>query len=329
MSKYHFILMLPLFLFTLKAKAQSKTEILALLKKYDTDGYFVISAYESAPRKYKIDNYKISLGAPVNFMIYVDSLNKNDLWDEINTVVHEMCHAYSGTMVYPILQKEGNYNNEQEFYALYRGRKNTLLLQLTETFPTKKIVDSIPSKLKTLRFETYIDTNEELLGAQKNGVYGLLEEWNAYYHGTKTSYLSYDYYRNKNNDSPADLLEYMQSFDGTFFAHAEFKFYILKYLLFARINYPLVFKKIMDNKSFRQAYKAINNDFGELIKQYEKRRNGILANMQSQGYTIEITEKWTKIGNSGIGNFREEFRLLTEELQFPVYQKLEAQIIGY
>lgn len=327
-NRYYYLIIALFFLTTGTLLGQSRKEVLALLKKYDSDGLYVITSYENAPRKYIINNRRISLGKPINFMIYVDSVNTDDLWDEMNTVVHEMCHAYSGTMAFPILEKNNIYDDKIDYYALYRGNKNTLLLPITNTFLTKKITNAIPTKLRTLRFTTYIDTEERLLGAQQHGVYGLLEEWNAYYHGTKTSFLSYDYYKNKNNNSPTDLLEYMQSVDGTFFAHAEFKFYILEYLLYARNNYPIIFKNILSNTAFKKAYKEINADFTNLIMNYQEKRSVILSELKNEGHNVELTDKWTKIGNSGIGNYMDSYKLLMNELSSNTYQKLEKQILN-
>ena len=52
-------------------------------------------------------------------------------------------------------------------------------------------------------------------------------------------------------------------------AYAEFKYYILNYLYYAKKHHPDVYKGIVNNKEFCKAYKTLESSYAKLIKEYE------------------------------------------------------------
>jgi hypothetical protein len=61
-------------------------------------------------------------------------------------------------------------------------------MKKTKTFPSREIIPSIPENLRTFRFSDYVETTNEIQSTQNEGIYGLLDEFNSYYQGTKASF---------------------------------------------------------------------------------------------------------------------------------------------
>jgi len=57
----------------------------------------------------------------------------------------------------------------------------------------------MPSKFKvgdrTMRFSSYVVTNNELMSTQLDGIYGLMNEWCAYYNGFRTTVRNFPEYK--------------------------------------------------------------------------------------------------------------------------------------
>ncbi len=305
---------------TLNRKAMEK-RTLEILQKYDPEALEIINTYQNAPLKYNFDGVQITLGAHTHFMEYIKGNTEENIIKHINTAVHEMNHGYTSVASYAHLQqnKKIKYNFEDEFYLYFINSKEKILVKLSPTFPSVKLARVIPKNLQTFRFSTYIKGSSS---TQEHGIYGLLDEMNAYYIGTRTSFLLYDYFLNERKAEGQEWLEYMQDIDGTLYAYLEFKYYILKYLLYAQTQHAAIYQEIMQNKAFKTAFLKIDQNFGQLAADYFQRREKLLNDLQSKGFSVKIDEKYTYIGNSGTGNFMDVYHLLEEELSKQTYQEM-------
>jgi hypothetical protein len=77
------------------------------------------------------------------------------------------------------------------------GNKETIIIEVKKCFYSREIVSIIPENLRSHYFNKYIDTNFDILASQQYGACGIMEEWNAYYWGTRTSVELYDFYIDK------------------------------------------------------------------------------------------------------------------------------------
>lgn len=318
--KQFFSLVSFLMLYSAIGFSQSaEAKALKILKKYSPDGYEIITDYRQAPASYKFGNAKMSFYKNNSFKRYLATKNRLTLAGSLSTAVHEMNHAYTDLCAYRHL-KTIEMGEEYECYYLDDGKY--VIVKLTETFPVKNMSSEVPQELRTFRYETYMSKPSKNQSTQTSGVYGLLNEFNAYYQGSKTSYNLYDYYTDETEGKVSDRQLWMQNFDGSFFAYAEFRYYILMYLIYAEKNEKEIYEGIMQNAEFKQVFNYVDQAFFQLIADYQSRRAKLLDEFKKQKMSVNIDDDRTWIDGLGTGNFQREYKILMKEMQKPQYRKM-------
>jgi hypothetical protein len=310
--------------------AESKTinnrkALLSILEKYSPDSYWIIKNYESTPTRYVIGNSTITLSPVTDFMTYITSYDANDAIEELTTAVHEICHGFTSKYAYSLLNDE-RLQEIGGYLAITIQNDSTLLVRKTAAFPSSKISNMIPESCRTARYDTYITANEERLGTQINGIYGLLDELTAYYHGTRTAVDLYGYYKKELKTCGQKWLDFFSCVDGQYFAYGEFKLFILEYLIYAKEHEPDIYSGIIDNAGFCRALVAIDQKYSSLIERYDSLKKDILHELDNERYIVSEDEEWTYIGTSvaskGQGNFKSTFHILMNEIAKPELQEM-------
>ncbi len=180
--------------------------------------------------------------------------------DHLSTAVHEQCHSFCGAssgFLYSSIQSK----YIRAYVQIYTGNGQFIRVPTTDIFPSSEMVGTIPESLKTFRFDTYID-GDPLMGSIQYGVYGMLDEFTAYCWGNQDDILQENF--------RSEIGRQMTSFSNSFLAYAEFRYYILHYMLYAREHYPDVYADILDNDLFRQAFSTVDRKFAGFA---EKQKN--------------------------------------------------------
>lgn len=181
--------------------------------------------------------------------------------DRLSTAVHEQCHSFceapSGLC----------YSNIQSKYIcayvqIYTGDGQSVRVPTTDVFPSSEMVDTVPESLKTFRFANYIDGDPAMASIQY-GVYGMLDEFTAYCWGNQDDILQKDF--------RSAIGRQKTSYSNSFLAYAEFRYYILHYMLYARKHYPDVYADILDNALFRQAFSTVDSKFAGFAEKQKNR----------------------------------------------------------
>jgi hypothetical protein len=270
------------------------------------------------------------LGANVvgDFVVEIEGDDEEACVTGINTIVHEDNHAAHTFLGREALkEKFGRFSDEfykWDYFYLKDGR--FILVKKTPTFPSRELTAVIPEELRTFRFATYIDTDNAMQSTQLEGVYGLLDEMNSYYQGTKASFNLLPYFEKKG--ASANWHDYFQGVNGTFYGCLEFRFYFLKYLMFAKENHPDVYDGIMKNKGFLNAFLEVERNALELIRAYFDEKPEIYKRLESYGWKVHEDEQYLTINATGRNsrhmNFMGAYQLLNEEMKKPEY----AEMVG-
>ena len=255
----------------------TKKNIMTLLNKYDKDGAYLLNSTE------KSNNY-------------MSWFSKDErIINNLEVAIHEQCHHYTWS-------KSGSYKK----ISIYVGNKKKINVKFTKLFRTKKMAGSIPKRCRTFRYPTYISKPSKNLGSNIKGVYGLLDEFNAYCWGMHNAVSMYSYYM-KNRSEYGIINDYIFLGLNGRQAYAEFKYYILHYLYYAKKHYPSVYKGIMSNKNFKKAYKKTEKRFAGLIKKYEK--------------------NLVDLGLDAYYDMTDEYKILCEELAKKRYVSLHKKLL--
>lgn len=334
------VLVLFILVFQFQSQASQdlspRETILQLLKNYSPTGYYIVDQYEKIPEEVEFKYMKWKKKKD-DFMEFVKGDTTKDLLAAINVVVHETCHTYTKLAAYQL--SEERFGKASAGYdAHYIGNNTNILVKRTLVFDTGEIASSIPESLRTFRFKTYVSTESDdgskLLGSKYLGIYGLLDEFNAYYHGNKAAFDLYPYYRDKMPPGAMKWHDYFWGVNASFAANMEFKFFILKYLQYAKAKYPEVYQGIIGNKDFKEAFWAIDKNHAELIAEYFKVTEEIYESLRKEGFTVSEDEKYYYMGKTihtsslGTRNHMESFYLLQKEMEKDEYQILLEELKG-
>jgi len=294
-----------------------------LLSKYSPDGFYILDQFYKTPSEYGGQSHS----GDDDFTKWIDGDTEQDIVKSLNTVVHEMDHGFTGRVYLKIMQEANQPIESGDYSSFYLGNKETRIVKHTEVYVSKEINSVFPSNLITSRYETYVYPSEPIMGSQQSGVYGLLDEWNAYYNGTKTSFDLYNYFKEKRDDAKG-WAEFFSDYYGTYYAYLEFKSYILVYMIHAKQNYPELYNNFMKNNDLLYSLRKTDEIWKKLINDFKVTRAKIITDLTSRGMDVEENGKFFYINGSGTGNFSEIYNNFQEELKKSEYQRM-AQALGF
>ena len=306
--------------------AQTKTRTLVILKKYNPEGYQILNTYLNAPTTFKIGPMTTT-SSKTDFGIYLTGADENSIVASLGTVVHEINHGYTSLLA---LNEKASKNliklADKRASLFFINANQQILVAHTRTFPSKLIANDIKLGFRKFRYDEYITSTNTILGTQQSGVYGLMDEWNAYFQDTRTNYELYDYFVAETKQGPADWARYLSQVNGVFYAYAEFKYFILTYLKYAQKNQPAIYQDIINNAAFKESFQAIDKGYAHLIQQYFARRTTILNDLTDKGLQINIDDQFTFIGAKGHGNFMREYNELITTINEDSFKKVLSDL---
>ena len=252
-QRKQFTLSLP----ELPSPSASLTEenVFALLDNLDPDGAWIIRNADSHYDAHYINGVKVD--TEPNFMGYFAASMNDPLGKaaaelgRLGSVVHESCHDF--THVNPSYV-QGKWHYQEKIYT---GDGECILVDYTDTFKTEEMGKLLPESLRTSRYDEYISEGARPT-ANQHGIYGLLNEFAAYCWGNNDMVKTFDYLNRRSSNA----------YDNEFVSYAEFRFWILSYMLYAKENHPDVYQGILDNAAFRQAFTAVDAKFAQVIQDF-------------------------------------------------------------
>lgn len=323
-----FILLLTI---VFSAEAQNKRAaremIWELLANNNPDAYYFMTKLYELPVDYAFGNMQVSLSEETDFMEYVDHYKLPEILDDMGTAVHEACHGYESRKPYRLIEERGIPFDFEESYSVYFvSRDEEYLVRQTATFPSREMARDIHEKYRSLRFDTYINTSRKYLGTQQKGIYGLMDEFTAYYNGFKSIVLNFPEYQKYAESNVFNYLHYIEHSASQKIAYYEFTFYILQYLSYANINYPELYREILNNEPFKEAFSAVSKAYRDIIIRYENNIQAIKHDVESRGESFKYDGESVWIGNNGIGTFSEDEKALKDAIGSLRFRKIAEKL---
>jgi len=331
MRKFLFISLL--FAFSL-AHAQSKEAgrkvVWEMLKTYHPDAHYFITNLYKMPLKYKVGSMTMTTSKAADFMVYVSRNSRAGVLTDISTVVHESYHMYASKRVYSaLIEKNLSIDFDDRYTVYFIDKKEEYVVKHTPTFPSKKMAAEIRGDLRSFRWKTYIQTNEKLLSTQQSGIYGLMNEWTAYYNGMKVIVGGFPEYQKLAKGNPGAYKLFLQDAGSIKISYPEFKYYILHYLEYASRKETKIYDEIIANKEFKKAFWAIDRAFDLVIQRYDQLLQDVEKEVTAAGLDFKLENGYLWIGNEGAGTFERENTAFLEAVNSEQYRKvLEDLEIG-
>ncbi len=309
------------------SKAEAEQVMWNYIEKYSPDNYLMMQKLEGRPSTVQLGRTRIKLPPESSPMLWIEEYTDEGIRRSLNTIVHETHHGFTSSYPYVMLEKspEIRYKFRDDYSAFFITPEEIYLVKHTEVFSSHELARYTPKNLRTFRFGPYIYPKDTELGSQVNGIYGLMDEWNAYYHGTKMAYDLFDHYGELAKNNPQIYLEHIADLAGTYFAYYEFKYYILQYMIHARRRYPDIYGELLTNHELRKAYGAIDQKYNGLIKDFELRLDQLSEQLNKETDPKEayLREGFYFIGRKGVGLFVDETNRLKKELQKETYVEMD------
>lgn len=326
MKGYVFYLLFVSMLITdhslLAQQKKSRKQLLELTAHYSPDAYFILT---------HVGDFA--------FEKYLDHHTPLGIAQELNTVVHESVHRLNFLSDFDAQVK---YNHPVTSY--YLKADQMIVVPVGNVFNSVELNQFVPRSLQqeVNRYTTYIGNTEgEMVSSQVNGIYGIIDELCAYYHGTKVSYDLYEYYLRELCPGFKDAhcwRNYFTEITGTLSACYEFKLFLSWYLQYARKHHPQIYDSCMSNLPLRVVFTLLDDLFGELEKQYQARLQEVLQKVKDRkGYTLMLRETNGEIflsvhegngsysGSSLFENYRARLRKMLEKEEHRVLQTFRVE----
>lgn len=235
--------------------------------------------------------------------------------DMLSTAVHEVFHGFCGSAA-----------NGQRYQ--YLGDGFYVVVDESETYDSEEMTVWIPEDLRTFRFEEYVAPGCGNMDSNINGIYGLLNEFNAYWTDMNHSVAMFDYFCAQ-EQMLNTWRHYIIGCENSRMAYAEFRYYILTYLLYAKENYPEVYQGLLENDALRYAFRTVEQNYASAIETYEYQL-WQLANGQIPGTieNVEVTDSFVWFGGKGIGRFTGDYSKLITAMEEKEYVQMMETFCG-
>lgn len=241
--------------------------IRALLDRYSPSGSWIVRTYESIPMEFKFGRTTITLAKSEGFEAYVDDNAPNKVVHYTSVGVHEIYHGLTYRLQFQ-LQADAKAKDAVKAEGHWIKGEPTLVLY-TPIFPAREMVATFPVEARGFRWETYISTSNDIQSTQQQGVFGLLDEWTAYMQEATTELDYWPWIRDEAPKTNAVYTDYRARLVDIPVPAAEFRLYILHYMIYARDKQPDVYRGLMANESFRRAFIATDDAWNSVVARYE------------------------------------------------------------
>lgn len=270
-----------------------------LFGQYDSDEKKA-KFYLELCKKYSPDAFEIlNSDTAHSFTRYASKgITALDLLSDINTVVHETCHGYNW-----ILGTVDGWNHDGFFIST----KCKIGCKKGSFFKSSVLNDVVPleQQQKIFRYKTYV-SGESDNSSTLQGVYGFVDEFAAYYHGSKIDLELLPYYETlcPYSDAQCWVRKYLSNVESTLYAYYEFRLFIAWYLIYAEQYEKKTFDELISNQNLRLAFTLLEVEFKKLIDNYFLTRQKVVEKMTNAGVKIKIDSEYINIveGNGSSGN---------------------------
>ncbi|MFA6126196.1 MAG: hypothetical protein WC699_02730 [Bacteroidales bacterium] len=223
------------------------------------------------------------------FEKFLNSRDSAGLLEGFGTVVHESCHQLN----HLISMKNSESFGENLGFFITKGVE--IVAERGPVFNSTKLNGIVPKNLQKqiFRYYTYIGEPRQYLGSQVDGVYGMLDEFCAYYQGTKASFELYDFYYKYRCNGYKNALEwanYVQHIASSAVAYYEFRMFISWYLDYAKQHDPKVYNSCMRNTHLRIAYTLIDNLYGPLVRDFNTMLEDLAVKLSKGNIKAEFAD---------------------------------------
>lgn len=255
------------------AQQGAKPWVLDRMQKYSPSSLHLLKAYEQLPGELSInrEGSVISTRKSMGAFDFMETNSFENALVSMSTNIHEIGHGYGGLIHFEELMncncsKTIQFGDIQQGFYHGSGEEYWIEIDSDYIFPANQLSETIPYDLRTFRYDTYIEGTSS---TQAHGVIGLLDEFNAYYLGSKYTYEMLPAFKELFGTNY--LNQWVKNSASEMTAYFEFDFFIKEYLLYAQKHAPETYQYLKTNADFRRSYSQISKKYAQLTQDYAAR----------------------------------------------------------
>ncbi|NIK73133.1 hypothetical protein FHS56_000619 [Thermonema lapsum] len=302
---------------------------------YSPEEYAMLETYYRTPSEFTLSNATFKIGRHIDFLNYIMDTTRKDLAvNSVPVMVHEMTHLYANRRAYALIEKRKlSFAPGDKYLCISLDTTREILVKLKPTPPARFMAATVPELLRENKYYDFIATDNETVMPQKEGIYGLLDEWHAYMHSARVAFSLHRFYEREafygalttdyseqplHDDKP--WKDFFANFYEMYLPYIEFKYYILQYLAYCKQHQPEVYDYIIfEDRAFRAAYKAIDEAYKQVIEQFRAYKPRVIELLTK--LSIEVSEEnmggqyFMFINEAGIATYQSLYEAFEKEIQ--------------
>ncbi len=245
-----------------------------------------------------------------------------------STVIHEAQHGYENQECGGTWECTGIYLGDGIHIAVMHG----LVYDTREL--DKVLPDADVYREEIFRYDPYIFSEDGLeISSHTDGIYGLLEEMNAYYLGARATLETWAWFEREYGYQDCDLwIDGPLTAPGDdFLALHQFRLFLAWYIENAKARHPKVYEDIMENGELRVAFTLLERRFEAKEREYRELIPVTVEKLRAAGANVSadedgfIRKHWESEGltySTGSGTELDEANYCRELLAGSNWEKL-------
>ena len=201
----------------------------------------------------------------------------------LNTVAHESTHRYNKLSWSHDDPEHIEDTKWQTWHRYMITPGNDVWARHTKMYNSAEFIAIVPKDApsRIFRYDMYV-SKKSPYSSNVHGIYGLMDEFSAYFNGTRADWLAYQTAKAKGNKD--EMAAHERGCYGTYYAWYEFRLFIGWYLTWAKQKHPDVYAETMANKELARAFTEIDEQYGELVRNIEKTFLGRTIEIYDEDY---------------------------------------------
>ena len=276
---------------------------------YSEKDYVVAFCQQYAPSYVSL--IQSSYSSPNNWTVYVggelqpndfNAQNKEDLINEFESIIHESTHhknSFNGFLIDP------------STYLVLTDQENQIADKFFNSDLIEKVV-SVEAQEQLFRYKTYV-SKQSKVGANVQGIVGLMDEYSAYQNGCSAALIAYDNAL-KNKDTTL-AITFFKAALATHYAYYEFNIFIGAYVKYARLYNSEVYHQIIKLATLKRAYSLNTQRFLNSLQIIQTAQTRLKRNYRDVKYLVDYyNTKNVNFAKEYLKNFEADLHALKSTL---------------
>jgi len=194
--------------------------------------------------------------------------------------------------------KVSDQNKKKLVYNFYITPDKVFLFnEDIELFPSSSLIPHIDESTRSFRFSTYIEGNSS---TQSDGIIGLLDEYNCYFHSAKTHWELKNAYIKNGRNQAAGYQRWLNTIYSYMTSHWKFQYFIYEYLQLLNKTDQVTYNQLIMSTNFSTIFRNIHYEFNELYESYERELGSLDKTAEKYKVSLECNGEWCFFDNHGI-----------------------------